>query len=235
MTFTDRDKPSIIRLVRYRSWLIPKSASDYRKLHSLKFPSTKIHEDTIPSIALLAKKHNVRIKAANFAESVLTPYFQQLSEVWEDKPGFSSSCTSKEFQFWTTKPNCASRAMRHFPKLEKSLRAFMVRWGFDSEFQYSEARGRHKLVVTYWFSKVRRPEILIKDTVPLEEQKPQVLELGSYRILLSSEGKWLLWKLETRSGDSWAHVVGARCLYKDVSDPSAFFTKLVDSFNEGRE
>lgn len=234
MTTTNKDKAPIIRLVRYRNWLIPKNASDYRKLHRLKFPSTKIHEDTIPSIALLAKKKGVRIKAVRFAESILKPYFQQLSDVWGVEQGFSSSYTSKEFQFWTTSPKCAERALEHFPDLEESIRAFLVRWGFESEFQYSEARGRHKLVVSYWFSKLRKPEILIKDTIPLEEQSPQVLELGNHRITLSSEGGWLLWKLETRTGDSWAHIVGARCKHRDVSDPSAFFTSIVGAFNDGK-
>jgi hypothetical protein len=171
----------IIRLTRIRQWFIVADAESYLILKELGICMTRFHQDFLPTLKLLTDNHGVRGKEVKFREEILNPFLDRVGDTWLKKhPSFDCTIDGKTMVFEVRKPAGYDIARKTIPKLEERLAEFFARWGYRSTFEYSEARGKCRFAVEYWFDPERQPIVILEED-PQEKPKVQ-LKLGTMRL-----------------------------------------------------
>lgn len=228
----DTGHSQVIRLVKIKQWYVPYSGNDYIALVGLGVTSTKIHEDLIDSVKLVASKKGLVIRGRHF-QNVLDSFLESIETQWFRHPYRTAKFTKKRLKFATTKAEAFKRAKtKSIPSIELKLRDFFQRWGLGSEFVYSEHREQAQLVVDYWISDQRMPVIPVKSD-PVVDNKA-TLELGSHRLVVWVDKHRLYWELNVKSGLEWAPKTSGTCSRDEVSNPHALLGVLVNATTGGQ-
>jgi len=233
MTFYGVTKPSsvesekILRLVKIKQWYIPYDGDSYKLLRSAGVPLVRFHENFLPTLQLLCKKHKFRGQLINFREKVLEPFLDKVGITFNRKPHCRATINTKSLRFETLKPE-VFQAMKEntIPKLEDVLLAFFRRWGYKSTFKYSEHRGKILLVVDYWYDSEKLPIIPLAES--LEELPPVRIKFGMTRITLKMGEKYLETIIEVSQGGIFKTLHTTRCLYSQMSSVKPMIHALME-------
>lgn len=151
-----QQQPSVVlNFTKIRQWYIPADGPTYRTLHKHRLPEVRYHEDFFPTLQLLTKKKNMRARLTPFRE-IYDQFMDRLTETWVANPKRKISVTSSTIRL---ESRDVKNARDVFPRVEACLRRFYRRWGFTSEFEYSQSPTRAKLVVTFALDRERLPII----------------------------------------------------------------------------
>jgi hypothetical protein len=239
----------IIKLTRIRQWYIVADADSYLTLKSLGVCMTRFHQDFLPTLKLLTDKHDVRGKEVNFKTEILGPFLDRVGNTWLKKhPSFDCTIDSKTMTFEVRKADGYDTARKTIPKMEEVLSAFFARWGYRSSFEYSEARGKCRFAVEYWFDPERQPIVVLAEDV---REKPKVmLKFGNLRLTLTfDDPRGAVQMLRDKSGDvsgkrvniGYVHVGieisqggnfvpfhSTRCTYQQISNVKPMIAALME-------
>jgi hypothetical protein len=145
----------ILKFVKLKHWYIPFDADSYRTLHRLRIPNVRFHEDFIETLQLLTRKRHLRATCVPFA-SVQEEFLQQIKAAWERNP--KRKCILAQGTIRLESKDL-KKVRESFPAVESCLRRFFRRWGFSSEYDFSESPTRAKLNVRFAFDATRQPVI----------------------------------------------------------------------------
>lgn len=173
----------LIRLTRIKQWFIPVDADSYLALKDAGVPLTRIHQDFLPTVALITKKHGIRALEVKFKDEIMDPFFEKIGVSWNKKLHCRCSIGGRTMKFESLKPEAHKAATEAIPILQDLLEKFFSRWGFSSTFDYSEKNGRVKLNVEYWHDVNKLPVVVLEEAA--EDLKPVQLKLGRTRFTLS--------------------------------------------------
>lgn len=216
----------IIKLTKIKQWYLPVDADAYKTLRAIGVPLIRIHENFLPTVNLLAKKHKTRFQALNFNETILHPYLDELGARWQKKSNRKATITSNVLKFETSHQSAGEAAKAALPKLEASLRRFFTRWGYSATYEVSESRGKIKFHVQYRYDVEKTPIVhLVEDATSL----PQIhLDIGFVRLSLTLGEKEIETTVSVQGGTTWQPIHTSRCLYSQVSDVRAMVNTLMD-------
>ncbi len=216
----------VVKLTKIKSFYMPVDADDYKLLRSHGLATIKIHENLMPTIGMLLKRHKIKPELVSFADAIRDPYFDKLGEVWNSKEHRKASITSSVLKFETTHSSIQAKARTALTSLESSLRRFFERWGFTAAFELSENRGRVKLHVNYKFDPDRQPVIpLVEDSASMQQIR---VDLGFVRLTLTPMKKELEVNVSIAAGTGWNSIHTSRCLYSQVSDVRPMIAALAN-------
>jgi hypothetical protein len=239
----------IINLTRIRQWYIVADAESYLTLKEIGVCMTRFHQDFLPTLKLLTDKHDVRGKEVKFKDEILDPFLDRVGNTWMKKhPTFDCTIDSKTMIFEVKKATGYDVARKTIPKMEEVLSAFFSRWGYRSKFEYSEARGKVRFAVEYWFDPERQPIVVLAEGV---QEKPKVqIKFGTMRLSLAfDDPRGKVETLRDKSGDAsgkrvnigYVHVTieisqggkfvpfhSTRCTYDQVSSVKPIILALMD-------
>lgn len=156
-------EPTVIKLVRIKQWYVPHDAETYKVLRKIGVPLTQFHQDFLPTLQLLTKPKNIRALEVNFKTKVLEPFLDLVGATWNKKPHCEATIQARTMKFEVLKTEGFAVAKKSIPKLQDVLTKFFARWGYRSTFEYSEARGKCKLNVEYWFDPEKQPIVILED------------------------------------------------------------------------
>ena len=151
-------EPVILNFTKIRQWYIPADGPTYRALHKLRLPEVRYHEDFFPTLQLITKKKNMRARLVPFRD-LYDEFMNRLVATWVANPKRKAVLMAHSMRLESRDIKAAREV---FPRVETCLRRFYRRWGFSSEFEYSESPTRAKLVVTFALEKDRLPIIEFK-------------------------------------------------------------------------
>ncbi len=219
----------VLELVKIKSQYIPADNRTYQWFRSIGFPATRFHEDLIPTIKACAVRKGYPKIHVELFETILDKFMKSIKDFWLKHLYRDFEYTNKRLVFRTTDSKGKKRAVeKSLPRLEEKLRLFFSRWGLHSEFTYSEARSKLKLVVDFGIGK-NMPIIQVKSNEVVLE--PVSIELGNSKITTKVDDKFLYWEVYTKTGLDWVIIYKAKCLLQEVSDPTKFCTSLLLSTN----
>jgi len=223
-------KNQVIVLTKVRQWYLPVDVESYNTLKNAGIPLIRIHENFIPTIGLLTKKHNIKARLVDFNSTILNPYLDELGARWQKRAHRKATMNASVLKFETTHASVYDSSKEAIPKLEASLRRFFTRWGYSATFESSESRGKCKLHVTYKYDSTKMPIIhLVEDATSLPVIK---LELGFVRLSLTMGEKDVEINVSLAAGGGWNSIHTSRCLYSQVSDVRPFITSLMNIPNK---
>lgn len=240
---------NIIKLTRIRQWYIVADADSYLTLKNLGVCMTRFHQDFLPTLKLLTQKHDVRGKEVNFKTEILGPFLDRIGKTWLKKhPSFDCTIDSKTMTFEVRKVDGYDIARKTIPKMEEVLSAFFARWGYRSTFTYSEARGKCRFAVEYWFDPERQPIVVLAEDVQ-EKPNKAMLKLGNLRFTITADdprgsvsllrdksgdvnGKevnigYVHVKVEISQGGKFEPFQSTRCTYDQISDVRPWIAELM--------
>lgn len=221
---------TVIPLVKYKQWYMPADAQAYQQLVDLGIPSTRIHEDQMEIIKLVAGRRGFVFRAKHF-DSVFDAFTDDLHARWMRFPHRNAKFKKTRMVFSTTDAAAFKRAKnKSVPIIERKLREFFQRWGFIGDFKYSENHDKVRLVVEYAFSSNRRPVVQLKEDA--KEVTKTILNLGMNRLIFWRDAKYLHWEIEVKAADEWFPRTKGQCLHKEMSDPTATVILLMRSLDE---
>jgi hypothetical protein len=172
--------PTILRLARIKQWFVPADAETYLVLKRIGVPLTQFHQDFLPTLQLLTRKHSIRAKEVNFKIEILEPFLDKVGATWNKKLHCEATIQARTMKFEVLKTEGFATAKASIPKLQDVLTKFFTRWGYRSTFEYSEARGKCKLNVEYWFDPERQPIVILEEETA---ERPKVrFRLGNLRL-----------------------------------------------------
>jgi hypothetical protein len=177
---TKKAKRQAIRLTRIKQWYIPADAESYIALKDVGVAMTRIHQNFLPTVGLMTRKYGITAREVNFKNEIMDPFFEQIANSWNRKLHCRCLIGGRTMKFESTKPEAHKEAVAAIPKLQDLLEKFFSRWGFSSTFDYSEARGKCKLNVEYWFDHNKAP-IVVLEEAPEDQPKIQ-WKLGFTRL-----------------------------------------------------
>lgn len=169
--------PTIISLVKIKSWYIPADPESYSILKGVGVPLLKIHVDFLPTLQLVTKKNNIRAQAKSF-QDVFNEVMDKVGTQWI-KGGRKCIITDKRLTFTA---DLSSRNKKAIAYLENYLSDFFARWGFSASPEYSESQTKAKLVFDFKFNPNINPIIPTVEEIPQPEME---LILGFTKIKLS--------------------------------------------------
>jgi hypothetical protein len=220
----------IIKLTKIKQWYLVVDAESYKILRDAGAPMVRIHENFLPTIGLLTKRHKIKAQNIPFQDQILNPYLDKIGELWQKKEHRRAIINGSILRFETTHSSILAPAREALAKLEASLRRFFKRWGYSASFDISESRGKIKLHVIYKYDSERLPIIpLVEDA----ESLPVIrLNLGFVRVSLTPGKRELETNISIASGTDWKSLHTSRCLYSQVSDVRPFINALMEVVNK---
>jgi len=209
-------KNAICTLTKIKSWYIPVDPESYNILKKAGVPLVRIHENMLPTLAMLFKKNKFRAKSVDFKETILDPYLEEIGRRWNKKDHRKATISSSTMRFETDHASIAEATRKIIPDLEASLRRFFQRWGYSATFELSENRGKIRFFVTYKFDQSKNPIIpLVEDPAAL----PIIsLDLGYVRLRMTCGEKEVEVNISVAAGTTWTSLHTSRCLYSQISD-----------------
>lgn len=219
-----------VKFTKVKQWYLPIDADSYKVLKSFGMPLIRIHEDMMPTIMLLFKKHKIKPHLVDFNDSILHPYLDELGKRWQSKDHRQATLTKSTLKFETTHASAQSKGREALVKVEASLRRFFTRWGYTSTFELSDSRGKLRLHVNYKYDSERMPIIpLIEDPTSLPQIK---LDLGYVRLTLTLMKKEVEVNVSIAAGTMWNSIHTSRCLYSQISDVRPMIASFIDIVNK---
>lgn len=216
-----------IKLVKIKQWYMPFDGDSYKVLRAVGIPLVRFHEDFLPTVRLVCHKHKIRGSLINFKGDILEPFLDRIGTAFNNKEHCRASIGARAMSFETLKPEVFEKIKNEtIPKLENLLRAFFSRWGYKSRFDYSEHRGKIKLVVDYWFDSEAQPIIPLEE--PLADVKPVRLRIGSIRLTLKLGTKYMETIIEVAQGGIFKPMHTSRCLYSQMSSVKPMISALME-------
>lgn len=150
-----RHQPTVIKLTKIRQWYVPADAESYRALHKLRLTNVRYHEDFLPTLQLLTRKHHIRAQFVDF-NTIQNEFLDRVTATWTKNPARKLFSTRNTLRF---ESKDLKNALKVFPEVEKCLQRFFRRWGFSASFEFSQTPTRAKLVVQYQLDKEKQPVI----------------------------------------------------------------------------
>jgi len=243
-------EPTIISLARIKQWFVPADAETYLTLKRIGVPLTQFHQDFLPTLQLLTRKHNIRGREVSFKTEILEPFLDKVGATWNKKLHCEATIQAKTMKFEVLKTEGFAVAKASIPKLQDVLTKFFTRWGYRSTFEYSEARGKCKLNVEYWFDPERQPIVILEDE-PAERPKVR-FRLGNLRLTFVFDGYdsktkmvslptqedarpglayhigYVHTLIEIRQGGSFTPLHSSKCKLADMSSVLPLISALMD-------
>lgn len=217
--------PKIIRLTKIKQWWLPVDAESYLTLREAGVPLVRFHVDFLPALSLLTKKHHIKAKEVNFRDEILNPFLELVGTTWNKKPHCRATIGSRIMKFETLRPEAYTKAKESIPKLEDVLVKFFTRWGYNVVPVYSEARGKCKLSVEYYFDSNRLPVLPLEADV---RDLPKIqLKLGFTRLTLTFGEKYVDTLIEISQGGVFAPLHSTKCLYSQISSVKPMINALM--------
>lgn len=222
-------KSSVIKFTKIKQFYLPIDADAYKALKALQLPLIRIHENLMPTIGIVFKKHKVSPQLVNFKDQIMDPYLDEIGRRWQAKEHRVATLGKSVLKFETTHASIHNAAREAIHKLEASLRRFFTRWGFTAAFEISESRGKLKLHVNYRYDPDREPIIpLVEDSTSM----PKVmLNLGFIRLTLTLMKKEVEVSVAEAAGAGWNSILTRRCLYTQFSDVRPMLAALAQIVN----
>lgn len=221
----------VIQLVKNGKWFIPYNRAGYKALAKLGFPCTRIHDDARGALSLVLNKKGIDVDVIPFIdirrafqEKIKTAWLRDYEDQWDAK--FTSSSMTLRTRKRVGKEDALKRMTRLKPRIED----FLTRWGLTGEVICSESSGTCKLYVSYKWSTHRPP--VIKVARDVLNDKKQIIQLGAYRILTSTDKRKFYWWLEAKAAAGWQPVKHGQCLLTEVSDPTPLLRTLMVAYNK---
>lgn len=216
----------VVKLTRIKQWYLPVDAESYKVLRSVGIPLIRIHENFLPTVGLLVKKHKIKLVPVDFVEAIMNPYFDELGTLWQKRDHRVATIKSSTLKFETSHTSAGEKAKLAIPKIEASLRRFFTRWGYTASYEFSESRGKIKFHISYKYEAHKLPIIhLVEDPTSLPSVQ---IDLGYVRISLTMGEKELATNISIATGTVWQSIHTSRCLYSQVSDVRQMITALMD-------
>lgn len=215
-----------VEFTKLKQFYLPVSADDYKMLRAHGIPMIRIHENMMPTIGLLLKKHKIKASVKPFVDEILDPYLERLGTQWHAKEHRKATINKTWMRFETTHASIQPQGREALRKVEESLRRFFTRWGYAASFELSESRGKLKLHVQYRFDAERSPVIHLTEdhtVVP-----PIKLDFGFIRLQLVMLEKELEVSVLIATGTDWTSIHTGRCLYSQVTDVRQMISGLVN-------
>lgn len=224
ITSPSPERPSV-RLTKIKDWVMPVDAESYKILRDHGLPCVRIHENLMPTVRILTRKHKIRSDFVDFQESIMRPALDKLGTAWLKRDHRTASLTATVLKFETTHASVREQGALALPKIEGTLRRLFQRWGYTAAFETSEKRGKLKLHVTYKYDSSKSPIIPLTE---VQEALPQIkLELGYVRIVLTLGEREVETNVSIAQGSGWLSMHTSRCLYSQISDIRPFVTALI--------
>lgn len=221
---------AVLSFCKIKQWYFPVDAETYKSLRdTLKIPATRIHQNLLPVIEMMAKKYKMVGRNVDFNADILNPYLDKLGAVWLKKEFRICTLNTKILKFETTSSKVKADAKLTIDKIEASLRRFFDRWGYRAYFSYSESRGKCKLHVTYKFDHTKLPVIPL---VEPNEALPTIrFKIGFVRLTLIMSTKRVEVNYSVAAGSGWTSMHTSSCLYSQIGDVRPMLRALIDIKN----
>lgn len=220
-----------IILVRHGKWYIPKDRGSYKNLVKLGFPCTRIHEDARGALSLVMKKREAEVEVVPFKD-IRKDFQDKAAAHWlkTDTKQRTVSMKSGSITLATTKRAATAQGLKDLERMRPTIDEFLRRWGLSGDVVISEARGLCQLYVAFTQSRLRLPVIRTKKDVL--NQSKAVLQMGTHRLLTSTDRTRYYWWLEIKAGPTWVPLQHGSCLLTDVTDPTKHIGDLMVAFNK---
>lgn len=223
-------KSTSVRFTKIRSYYFPVTADDYKLMRAHGIPLIRIHENMMPTLGLVFKRHKIKPELQSFRDTILEPFLDRLGAGWQAKEHRRATINRSWMKFETTHSSIQPQGRDALYKVEATLRRFFTRWGFSASFEVSENRGKLKLHVQYRFDPERNP------VIPLAEDHTVVpsvkLDLGFVRLTLLMFERDVEINVSLAAGTDWKSIHTSRCKYEQVSDVRHFISALADVANK---
>jgi len=212
-----------LKLVSHKAWFIPANRRTYKALKSIGFPTTRIHKASLSILKMVLVKHGYRAYVEPFSK--IQDSFLDAATDWCARNGYrcSTSSTTQSFRFPNTKSG-----RDHATKIERKIKDFWTRWGLSGDISVTES-DKYVKVQAATSAATRNPVITVKNDA--EHNKRNVLDLGTHRLMTSTDRRFLLWELEVKTGPDWRPLARGKHLLTEVSDPTGIIGDLMISFN----
>lgn len=219
-----------LRLTKIKQWYIPADTPTYLVLRRCGIPLTRIHQNFLPTLKLLTKKHHLNGVLVDFHKEILDPFLDRLGEVWLKKEKCTCKLTATKMVFVSTNVDDMPLIKESLVKLEGILVNFFDRWGYKTSIAFSEKTGRCKLVVEYWYDSKKIPKIPIAEVT--EELPKLQMVLGFSRLTLQCGPRFLEFTLEISQGGTFQVLHRSRCTYEEVKTIKPFMAGLMHIVNK---
>lgn len=229
MTNKKQESDKKITFVQYSHFLIPLAEEDMKELAKFNLRLTKWNADYLATMKLILSKKGYTVEVVPFTTEILNPSLERLENFWvRGKNKFLSS----KGQIKLTGSNEPSNLQR-LRTIEKKLRVFFDRWGFDIDVTSNETKTRCGLTVDYVFSDERNPVITIGDNSHIPDFNPAILEMDKFRLVLSRHGDFYGFSFEEKVNGDWNPIKqNSRMSYKKLNS-SRMISTLFEMFNLG--
>lgn len=211
-----KPKANVIRFTKIKEWYFPVDAEDYKVLQALQVPAIRFHENLLPIISELCTKHGYKGRLVNFKDEILEPYTDKLGRRWNKRDFQQALITKNTMTFETTTNKIKEDAKKRIDEYETSLRAFFERWGYEFSMDYSELRGKPKLVVKYRFTGDKLPIIPL---IAAPEALPTIhFKMGFTRLTFVLGPRKMEVVYALSQGTQWSTLHTSECLYSQIGD-----------------
>jgi hypothetical protein len=214
----------VITLVKYKTHYMPRTGEDYARMRKLRMPVTRLHHSALGILKHQADKNGIALKGVSW-NSVLNEATSKVESYWAGEH-FKSEFTRGRMLVSTTHSSVLESARSKATNVQGAIERFMNRWGFSGQFNYSESRDKVQLVVDYEFNAARTPAIDVGQNP--EDAPSYTFTAGFTRWVFTQTGKYLIWKMQTQTGQEWREVTSGRSLLNTVSDPSEMIGGLLN-------
>ena len=147
---------SEVRFTRIKGFYIPADVESYRALYLLNLRNVRYAEDLLPTLGIILKPRGIRARLVDFKSGLFAPFMERIQTTWERAP-------KRVVKFSRNRLVLESKNLKRdravFPSVEACLRRFFRRWGFATEFAYSETTLRGRLTVDFKLDPERSPII----------------------------------------------------------------------------
>lgn len=233
MSQNAQDNSRVLELVRIKSWYMPGNIQTYNELRTLKVPLLKIHKDFIPTLGLLVKKAELRVRSKPF-QDLLDAYLDKIGVQWQSRPKRKCKLGNERLVF--TAP-LSMKNKEAVQKLDVALARFFERWGHFYNAVYSAEGEKLKLVVDYGFDANRNP--VLPSVEPVNQQVFEFV-LGFTKLRFTFHDKRsamsdaktrmlppiIQTEVLIQAGTQWTLAHTSTCVDSQIGDPSQFLSSM---------